>query len=517
MKKLSLYFVAVCLIAVPQVATAGGQAELAAVSHLMDSARILEAHIFAPEAWKDAEKEYADAKTAVEEGKKNKTVQKHVGRAREYTENAIKASEVAKLSLSEYLEPRNKSRAVKAAMHVPELYAKAEMQFMKATEKVEKGDVKGGLKEAGKSTSLFGTSELEAIRTALLGTADNLIAKAEADEAEKYALATLDRARTSRAKADAIIVADRYERNESLKWIRKAEYEARHASNMAQSVRSLKRNDQAWEKLMLVYEIQMNRVGAAIGLEHLPFDNGPLAAADTLINYIKSSQQSNSQLRANHEDWEGRVGEQLRNSLARAGEVGGGLDVVDLARLVDERFALLLLERDDFESQVQTSEVRLAQVEREQAQMSEELSVRLERERKFKMAKTKIMPSEGQVLFNASNDVVLRLTGLSFDIGSSQITDEQMPLLNKVVEILSEFPDAELVIEGHTDASGDPGSNLQLSERRAYALMMYLRTATGMSSDRVRAIGYGSERPIATNATKAGRSKNRRNDIIIMQ
>ena len=72
MKKLSTCILAVCLTCFSQAAYAGGQAELAAVSHLMDSARILEAHIFAPEAWEDAEKEYADARKAVEEGKKNK-------------------------------------------------------------------------------------------------------------------------------------------------------------------------------------------------------------------------------------------------------------------------------------------------------------------------------------------------------------------------------------------------------------------------------------------------------------
>jgi len=503
-------------LAVPVIGWAGDHPDLTTVMHLMDSARIMEAHVFAPEAWGDAEKEYANARRAVQENKKEKSIQKHVTRAREYTENAIKVSQVAKLSMESYLESRAKARVARAPMLVPEQYAEAEKVFMKATEKVEKGDVKGGLKEAAKSTPLFDEAELNAIRADLLGAADNLIEKARADEAHKYAVATLDRAQTTRAKADAILLNDRYERTESLPLIAAAEYEARHASNIAMSVRSLERNDQAWEKLMLIYEIQMNRVGDAIGLEHLPFDHGPLAAADTLVSYIRTSQADRRQLSEENQDLTMTVGERLRSILARVGESPGLSDPGELAQLVDERFTMLMLERDDLSSQVQTSEIMLRSVEREHEEVAAELGVLIEQEARFQNAKKLIRPSEGAVLFNASNDVVLRLSGLSFDIGSAEIRDDHLSLLDRVVEIIQMFPDAELVVEGHTDALGDQASNLQLSERRAYALMMYLRNATGMSSDRIRAIGYGSERPIASNETSRGRSKNRRNDIIIM-
>lgn len=518
MKRTWLYLILTLSVAIPaNQVEAGSHRDLQAVSTLMDSAQILETNVFAPKAWKQAVKEFKSAQRSVDYKKKEKNIQKYIGRAREYTENSIRATQVANLSLAEYLEPRNKAKAAKAPMRVAELYAKAEIQFMKATEKVEKGDVKGGLKEAAKASPLFDKAEMEAIRSKLLGMATNLIKKAKVDEADKHALVTLDRARTAFARADAILVRDRYERKESLEWIAKAEYEARHASNIAQSVRSLKRNDQAWEKLIMVYEIQMNRVGEAAGLEHLPFDNGPLAAADTLIQYVQQGQSTQKAMQMSHAMLEDMVSKQLRETLARAGDVGGTLDVLELAQMVDQRMAMTLLERDDLASQNQTSEVKLAQVEREQATMSRELDIRLAREERFNTAKRLIRPSEGEVLWNAANDLVLRLIGLSFGINSSQITDNQLPLLEKVVEIIRMFPDAQLVVEGHTDATGDPGANLQLSERRAYALMMHLRTATGMSSNRVRAIGYGAERPIASNSNREGRAKNRRNDIIIMQ
>ena len=137
---------------------------------------------------------------------------------------------------------------------------------------------------------------MEAIRAAILGKADRLLAKAVADDAEKYAPSTLDKARSARSQSNAILTADRYNRDEAVAQATRAEYEARHASNIGLSVRSLERNDQAWEKLMLGYEIQMNRVGEAFALAHLPFDDGPQAATDQLVTQITELQAQDQQL-----------------------------------------------------------------------------------------------------------------------------------------------------------------------------------------------------------------------------
>jgi len=217
----------------------------------MDAARLAEANIFAPETWEKAIEAYERALTDINKRKKQKNLDKHVAEAAEYTANAMKATEVCKLSLEEYLGPRTRAQVAGAPARVPELYQEAEEQFMEATENVEDGDVKDGLKDAAKSGALFETAELEAIRRDILGHADVLIAKAEADEAEKYAVTTLDKARSARRRASTVLTADRYNRVETVADAKLSEYEAVHASNIALSVRSLSRNDQAWEKLML--------------------------------------------------------------------------------------------------------------------------------------------------------------------------------------------------------------------------------------------------------------------------
>jgi outer membrane protein OmpA-like peptidoglycan-associated protein len=485
--------------------------------HILDSARVMEADVFAPKAFEKAEKSYENARIALDTDKRQKTLDKWVDESREYAENALKATEVARLSLQEYLGPRERANEAQAPKLVPELYAEAEKQFIKATEKVESGDVKGALKEADKASPLFDTAELEAIRADILGAADRLIEKAVADDAEKYALATLDKARTARTKADGIITNDRYNRTEAVQEAKRAEYEARHASNIALSVRALNRNDQAWEKLMLVYEIQMNRVGEAIGLKHLPFDNGPLAAADTLINYIKNLQAGKEQLSKESENLASDLTEQLKETLALLDVTAVGNDPADLAQELDKRVSDLLVEKNTLAEQVQASSAELARLSEEHEEIAAELTTRTEREEKFKKAKMMLNPSEGEVLFNSSNDIVLRLSGLSFDVGKSDIKDEHIPLLSKVQEVIRMFPEAQLVVEGHTDASGEAAANVTLSEKRAFEVMQYLRQSLLIPADKIQSIGYGAERPVASNQTADGRAKNRRIDIIIMQ
>jgi len=149
--------------------------------------------------------------------------------------------------------------------------------------------------------------------------------------------------------------------------------------------------------------------------------------------------------------------------------------------------------------------------------MAVELAERQEKENLFRKAKTILNPSEGEILFNSSNDVVLRLSGISFDIGKSDIKDEHIPLIEKVKTLIQMFPYSKLVVEGHTDASGEASSNMLLSEKRAFAIMQYLRQSLLITADKISSIGYGADKPVASNQTKDGRAKNRRIDIIIMQ
>ena len=70
------------------------------------------------------------------------------------------------------------------------------------------------------------------------------------------------------------------------------------------------------------------------------------------------------------------------------------------------------------------------------------------------------------------------------------------------------------MVEGHTDSTGSPGKNQELSQERAQAVASYFQS-NGMESGKVEAVGYGFKKPLTSNKTKAGRAQNRRVDIII--
>jgi outer membrane protein OmpA-like peptidoglycan-associated protein len=512
----------------PLCAAAADRTKFDEAGKIMDGGKAAEADVFAPKTWARASERLAAARTLLDQGRGQKEIDRVVAEAREHADNAIKAAEVGKLSLKQYLDPRHKARVAKAPVLVPELYTLAEQKFMEATARVEGGDVKGGLKKAAETAPLFDQAEEAAIRVQVLGPADKLLEKAVADEAVKYAPSTLDAARAARKRGNEALSRDRYDRTESVKEAQRAEYEARHASNIALSVRSLNRNDQAWEKLMLLYEIQMNRIGQAMGWEYLPFDNGPIAAADSVVAFVarlqgetartrSEKEAASAQLTGQMQQLRGGVTQQLQQVLARLSVTSEETDPVKLGQLLDQKVGELLAERAALSDTVKATELKLAELAAAQQTSSAELQVRRAKDERFAQARQTLNPSEGEILLNANGDLVLRLSGLSFDPGKAEIKTQHVPLLQKVESILKLYPDASYVVEGHTDASGEGVANQQLSEKRAFALMQYFRQGLSIPADRIKAIGYGAEKPIAPNTTPEGRAKNRRIDILVLQ
>ena len=82
--------------------------------------------------------------------------------------------------------------------------------------------------------------------------------------------------------------------------------------------------------------------------------------------------------------------------------------------------------------------------------------------------------------------------------------------LEAIANAMKAHDDIELVLEGHTDATGTDDYNQGLSERRVIAVEAKLAEMFGLDPARISTVGYGEARPIADNSSQAGRARNRR-------
>jgi outer membrane protein OmpA-like peptidoglycan-associated protein len=103
-----------------------------------------------------------------------------------------------------------------------------------------------------------------------------------------------------------------------------------------------------------------------------------------------------------------------------------------------------------------------------------------------------------------------------FDTGKSSIKEQSAEVLQNIIGILKEYPNAKFNIEGHTDSVGSEALNMKLSKERASSVMNYL-ISNGVASNRLTHEGYGESRPIDSNKTRAGRANNRRVEINLVK
>lgn len=106
------------------------------------------------------------------------------------------------------------------------------------------------------------------------------------------------------------------------------------------------------------------------------------------------------------------------------------------------------------------------------------------------------------------------LYNLFFDTGSDKILETSEPELDELTRFLVQNPSLQVEIQGHTDNVGTAAYNLDLSEKRAQAVVDYL-TARGIAIERLTSKGYGFTMPVESNETEAGRARNRRTTVKI--
>jgi OmpA-OmpF porin, OOP family len=124
-------------------------------------------------------------------------------------------------------------------------------------------------------------------------------------------------------------------------------------------------------------------------------------------------------------------------------------------------------------------------------------------------------PAPARVVLTASSITIS--DKVQFQTGSSTILPVSFGLLDEVAKVLTDNPQIELLqVEGHTDSTGTAAINRTLSQKRAESVMAYL-SSKGVPGGRMKAKGFGPDKPVADNTTDDGKEKNRRVEFNIVK
>ncbi|MFN8257188.1 MAG: OmpA family protein [Bacteroidales bacterium] len=131
----------------------------------------------------------------------------------------------------------------------------------------------------------------------------------------------------------------------------------------------------------------------------------------------------------------------------------------------------------------------------------------------IRMRKIKQFTFNGQTFIQGD---AININNIQFKQGSSEISAESKAELDKIFDFLNNNPEIIIELSGHTSSEGEPGFNIKLSADRVKLCKEYL-VNKGITNDRIVAIGYGAENPLAPNDTEANRIKNRRVEMKILK
>ena len=116
-------------------------------------------------------------------------------------------------------------------------------------------------------------------------------------------------------------------------------------------------------------------------------------------------------------------------------------------------------------------------------------------------------------MYDALNKYGFIALYINFDTGKSDIKPESIGTIEQIATLLRAHPDLKVSIEGHTDNVGTPQSNKTLSQQRANSVMSAV-AQKGIAVNRMTAVGWGQEKPIADSRSEEGKAKNRRVEVV---
>ncbi len=440
---------------------------------------------------------YAKAGVQLEKARKGMTVGEPAEKILEkiaygqaYIEKAHDYARVAKTVIGPSIAAR--TAAIKAgAMEYSEDYRQVEDEFLDLTRSIENGDIARAKNHDAKVAQTYLDLELRAIKDKTLGEVRTLLSAAEKNMAAKIAPETYAGAKEALNEADRFITEQRYQRERMQK---KAALALFQVKRLEQVMKQIKRVEaMTAESMVLWVEDLLQQTTEKL---HAPDmrDQEWTVQLQNIHASIATLQQDNQYLQKKIKE-----------------------DRAKLEGKIKEKQQVILEQKKRIATLV--GESKEAQKARERLEAKErEAKEKLEIEHRFQMRFVevqKLFSKDQAEVYKQGHNLVIRLKAIRFPVGQAFILPDNYELLSTVRSAIHIFGEPSVVIEGHTDSTGSAAANEQLSQQRANAVRGYFVANDAIKPEKVLAIGYGSERPLAANDTPEGRAINRRIDVII--
>lgn len=441
--------------------------QLSDTEAMFQQARIDNWDLYAPKAYEEARKNLDNALEKFRKGGKIEDIRKEMDKARTSLAAAERHVEIGAVVMTEAITARADALAAGAPDHSAEEWKDAKKTMHEAGRSVEQGDSNEARKKATKAEDQFRAAEMTAIRVSLLGAAREARDAAQEADADEKSPQTFAEGVKALESAESTLKGDRYQRGEARDHAKAATDAFQHATYIAGLVDHVEADkSERFEDLQRQHEAVLAAAAATLNMR-VDFTEGiPRAGADLLAGLESLKTDRNN----------------LRDELNATAD------------------------RADSLSQA------LAQVEQKKQSVTAEMQIEQKRQRDLRELEDLFTSDQASVV-RQGDEVICRIYGLSFPVGSSEIQPQNFELLTRIQRALRIFPAANVVVEGHTDAVGDDDLNQRLSQERAEAVRQYIVANMPNAAMRIRTEGYGESSPLTSNDTAAGRAKNRRIDI----
>ena len=488
-----------CLLATPlplsaQVSGSSPAGRISVATSSLNQLSDLDAGFLVPDSFKKVREAYDRYTRVIREGRPTREIQRAYSEfdaalvlTREKLE---RVNEVLMIPL----EKRAAARRANAPAMVPDDYEAAERRLERAISRLEDDRVSDAFAQGQEAAMLYDDARSSVIEMSLIGSARIGLSEAEKKDWDRLAPASFDRAR--RLTDEVTSALDRGEplsvalRNKA----RAADYAVRRAIELAARIDTLRQNTGNWERVLLSRESLAREAADMAGVAADFLADEPHAILTESLQALAARQDSLVVLLQRAEG----------DAAARSAEVDS------LHQAIEEQQIRLSSMVENYQQDLQR---RKEALDRERRELRDYLYEKTQLDAAAQ-ARERFSDSEA-IVVREPDRLTLRLIGLSFQAGRTEIPGGARGLLGKLGEFLALYPQARLAVEGHTDATGTEDKNIELSRSRADAVMQFLADQSGIAAERMTSTGLGSAQPIASNNTRRGRGQNRRIDVVL--